>query len=257
MAVAGAAAERAEVDVLGGFSCRSASGQVGLPARGERLLAFLALHRRPARRQQLAGTLWADSPDDRAAASLRSTLWRLPRPRGIPLVGANPTHVWLQEGTEVDLWHAEESLQALSAGRTPDTVAADPAAALHMLDADVLPDWGEDWVLLERERHRQRRLHALEGLCREHSRQGRFETALALGLAAVAGEPLRESAHRAVIEVHLAEGNPGEALRQFDLYRRLLRTELGLPPSPAIRTLVAHLLGRPTDARPRPVGAPA
>jgi DNA-binding SARP family transcriptional activator len=65
----------------------------------------------------------------------------------------------------------------------------------------------------------------------------------------VSGEPLRESAHRAVIEVHLAEGNPGEALRQYDLYRRLLRVELGLSPSQAIRSLVAHLLGRPTDHR--------
>ncbi|HYO40432.1 MAG TPA: bacterial transcriptional activator domain-containing protein [Nocardioidaceae bacterium] len=47
--------------------------------------------------------------------------------------------------------------------------------------------------------------------------------------------------------VHLAEGNPAEALRQFHVYRRLLAHELGLPPSAAIRELVRPLLGRPLE----------
>jgi DNA-binding SARP family transcriptional activator len=47
--------------------------------------------------------------------------------------------------------------------------------------------------------------------------------------------------------VHLAEGNHAEALRQYDGYRRLLATELGLPPSAEIRRMVAPLLGRPID----------
>ena len=62
------------------------------------------------------------------------------------------------------------------------------------------------------------------------------------GLAAVAGEPLRESAHRTLIRAHLAEGNPGEAVRQYHLYRRLLVGELALEPSAAIRGLVQPLL---------------
>lgn len=240
-----------QVDLLGGFACSQEQDALQLTSRAERLMAFLALHRRPVRRQALAGTLWCDSPDDKAQAALRSTLWRLPRPRGVPMVSTSPTHVWLREGTAVDLWAAEESIRSLGDGLTglgPTSAGAagrDPD--LRLLDADVLPDWGEDWVLLERERHRQRRLHALERLCRSQCSSGHFEAALAAGLAAVAGEPLRESAHRAVIEVHLAEGNPGEALRQYDIYRRLVRSQLGLPPSPAIRTLVADLLGRPAD----------
>jgi DNA-binding SARP family transcriptional activator len=63
----------------------------------------------------------------------------------------------------------------------------------------------------------------------------------------VQAEPLRESAHRSVIAVHLAEGNHAEALRQYDGYRRLLASELGLRPSPVIRTMVGPLLGRPVD----------
>jgi hypothetical protein len=46
---------------------------------------------------------------------------------------------------------------------------------------------------------------------------------------------------------HLAEDNPAEALRQYDLVRRLLRDQLGLSPSVATRAVVAPLLGRPLD----------
>jgi DNA-binding SARP family transcriptional activator len=49
----------------------------------------------------------------------------------------------------------------------------------------------------------------------------------------------------------MVEGNHAEALRQFDSYRRLLAAELGIPPTPSIRRLVAPLLGRPTDLRRR------
>jgi hypothetical protein len=45
-------------------------------------------------------------------------------------------------------------------------------------------------------------------------------------LAAIAAEPLRESAHRCLIEAHIAEGNSSEAQRHQDLFRRRLRDGL-------------------------------
>jgi DNA-binding SARP family transcriptional activator len=54
-------------------------------------------------------------------------------------------------------------------------------------------------------------------------------------------EPLRESAHRQVIRIHLADGNQSEALRAHDLFSGLLRTELGLRPSPHMEQLMASL----------------
>jgi len=70
---------------------------------------------------------------------------------------------------------------------------------------------------------------------------GRYADAIEVGLAALRNEPLRESAHRALISVHLAEGNPSEALRQYRQFRELLRAELGLEPSPLIKELVGVL----------------
>jgi DNA-binding SARP family transcriptional activator len=66
----------------------------------------------------------------------------------------------------------------------------------------------------------------------------RFQAAVEAGLAAVAGEPLRESAHGALIKAHLAEGNRGEAVRQYCVCRQLLRDHLGLEPSRQMENLV-------------------
>lgn len=111
----------------------------------------------------------------------------------------------------------------------------DPA----VLSDDILPEWSEEWLLSTREWFRQVRLHALEALCGRLCREARFGEALEAGLAAIACEPLRESSHRAVVRAHLAEGNAAEALRQYRSYRRLLRHELGLPPSAQFQELIA------------------
>jgi DNA-binding SARP family transcriptional activator len=97
--------------------------------------------------------------------------------------------------------------------------------------AELLPGWHDDWVNNERERLRQLRVHALEAASRHLVRMGQFEWALEAALEAVRSEPLRETSHRAVIEVHLAEGNAAEAVDALRRYRALLRDELGLRPS--------------------------
>ncbi len=106
-----------------------------------------------------------------------------------------------------------------------------PVLRLPNLAGDLLPGWYDDWVIVERERIRQLRLHALEVLCENLSRSGRHAQAVDAGLSAVAEEPLRESAQRALIAAHLREGNVSEAVRQYDRYRKLLGASLGLEPS--------------------------
>jgi DNA-binding SARP family transcriptional activator len=116
---------------------------------------------------------------------------------------------------------------------------------IAILRQDVLPDWPDEWLIATREWFRQIRLRALEALSDRHRAAGRMDAALAAGLAAVSSDLLRESAHRRLAQVHIAEGNFAEALRQYQSYRRLARSELGLPPFPQFRTLIAPLLNRP------------
>lgn len=60
--------------------------------------------------------------------------------------------------------------------------------------------------------------------------------------AAIAVDPIRETAHRIVIEVHIAEGNVAGAIKRYHDYRAFLRRELKVVPSPQMTRLVQNLL---------------
>jgi DNA-binding SARP family transcriptional activator len=92
--------------------------------------------------------------------------------------------------------------------------------------------------VVERERLRQLRLHALEALAVRAARERRFAVAVDAALEAVAVEPLRESSRRVLLEIHLAEGNVIEALRHFESFRDLLQAELGVRPSQRLTMLI-------------------
>lgn len=225
------------LELLGGFRLTRAGSQIRLPLSVQRLLAFVAIHPRPVQRSYVAGALWPDGAEQRSLASLRSALWRLQS------VGNRPVHtigtaLRLGDNVEVDLreW-IDWGRRIVHGGPQVDDIAV----ALASLRCDLLPDWADDWVLMERERFRQLRLHALEALAEGLTSQGRHREAVEAAIAAVTAEPLRESAQRVLIRAYLAEGNSIEAIRQYRSFSRLLATELGLDPSPGIRTVVAGL----------------
>ena len=110
---------------------------------------------------------------------------------------------------------------------------------------DILPDWSDEWVVVDRERFHQLRLHALERLCALLAATGRYGLAVEACLTVLASEPLRESAQRQLIEVYLSEGNRAEALRQYSSYQRAIREEVGVEPSGDISDLVNRLAVAP------------
>jgi DNA-binding SARP family transcriptional activator len=222
------------VRVLGFFELRLDDRPVPLVANARRVLACLAVGGTAQRRDTLAGQLWGSSSQERAQACLRTALWRV-RQADPRLVHVGRDEVGLDPRVEVDLWASIERARDLLADDGP----IGPVDWSGLLEADVLPDWDEDWVVLERERHRQLRIHALEALSARLVAIGRFGAAIDAAYGAIAAEPLRESAHAVLIQAHVAEGNRAEAARQFGLYRRLLRDELGLDPSPDLEALVA------------------
>ncbi len=222
------------LNLLGCFDLVNPDRAISLPMGAQRLVAILAAHEGRMFRLYLAGMLWPDTPEDQARANLRSALWRLREP-GVVLVEGTRTHLWLAEDVWVDLHQARASAQRLL---NNSWECADEDCHELLRATDLLPDWYDDWVLFERERFRQLRLHALEVLSARLTATGRFGLAIEAGLMAVQAEPLRESAQRVLIQAHLAEGNRCEAVRQYDLYKRLLREELGVEPSSKLDEMV-------------------
>lgn len=220
-----------QLRLLGDFSMTSHGEPVIAPNSVERLLAFVAVAASPPPRGAVACTLWADSTEERAFARLRGALWRVEKiaPRWVLRDG---NRLRLADDVQVDLHQALGHARRVTDGSELARSDEEFDDLLH----DLLPHWDEEWLLFEQERMRQLRVHALETLCRRLAREWPAR-AIEAGIAAVAIEPLRESAHRALISAHLTEGNVSEARRQFFGYRDLLEESLGVSPTPALREL--------------------
>jgi DNA-binding SARP family transcriptional activator len=223
--------------LLGGLAVTVHGRRVEVPEGSKRLLVFVALRRRAVERRYAAGALWPCNTDTRAAGNLRSALWRL-KAAGLPLLAADKKTIAMSEDVLVDVHVVGEWAARVIRGNASSD---DLAVRLWDIDSlDLLPGWYDDWAIIERERVRQRILHALESLSRELVRLGRCAEAVETAIVAVGVEPLRETAQQALIEAHLAEGNRLEGRREYEAYRSLLHCELGTDPDPRITALVSH-----------------
>lgn len=237
------------IHLFGGPYVTLAGQRREVPEGSKRLLTMVALRRRRVERRHVAGILWPLGHDSRAAGNLRSALWRL-RGAGIDILQTDKWSIGLSEGVAVDAQIVAEWADRLIEGTERDEDLAVSPAWIDGLD--LLPGWYDDWVLIERERLRQRTLHALEALSHKLIKTGRFADAVDAAMLAVSAEPLRESAQLALIRAHVAEGNLVEARRGCRAYRDLLRRELGVDPSAELqRFLVQPNQGRPSRSRPQ------
>jgi DNA-binding SARP family transcriptional activator len=215
-------------------------GRLGVQPRenlslpGRRLIAYLAVRGRPVARSVASAQLWPDLPEETGRANLRRSLWQLPRG-------------WVETlGDELVLEAESDLAQAqAAAGRA---LGGEPLTFpdIVLLSGDVLPGWYEEWVVPAQEAFRLLRVQALETACRTMTSTGRHALAIQAGAAALAAEPLRESAAEALIDAHLAERNRYEAVQCYLSLAQRLRDELGVAPDPLLAERVAGLV---TDRR--------
>ena len=230
---------RFQLSLLGTWGLSRGGVQARVPANRQRLIALLALTG-PQNRAFVAGELWPDRSEAQAHGNLRSTLSRL-QLSGLRVVESVGDLLRLRPDVDVDIRELTACAQELVHG--PGPRPPEPGVVLRLQrGGDLLTGWYEDWVVAQRERLRQLRMHALEIVSAVLSEDGRYAEALEAALATVDIEPLRESAHRAVTQVHLAEGNHIEAVRQFQRYRNLLHHELGIEPSEHMLDLIRPLM---------------
>ena len=218
------------VQVIGGFTTEPS---VPLTLSARRLLAYLAIKGHPIARPVAAADLWPDVPEGASRANLRRALWRLP-PGWVKSAGED-----LLFDVDCDLADANRAANLALNGNPLDL------HQINLLSQDVLPGWHDDWVLLAHEAFKLLRVQALEAACRSMIVKGPRALATQAGAAALAAEPLCESAAEALIEAHLAQHNRYQALRCFRELERRLSLELGVGPDPQLAERVAEAGGQP------------
>jgi DNA-binding SARP family transcriptional activator len=211
--------------------------RLSLPAR--RILAYMELRGQPVARGVASADLWPDLPEEIGRANLRRALWHLPR-GWVNSVGDE-----LVLDAESDLARAHR-VAARALNGEPLTLDE-----ITLLSNDILPGWHEEWVLPAHESFHLLRLQALEAACRTMASSGSHALATQAGAAAIAAEPLRESAAEALIDAHLAQRNRYEAVQCFRSLAERLHSELGVSPDPSLAERVTGIAlnGRPSPTR--------
>lgn len=233
-----------KVQLIGGFGLFRNDEPLSTSGAAQRLIAYLALHERPSRSMIAAG-LWPESPEEHALSNLRTTTSRLRRST-TDLLTPPAEPLGLARAVRVDLGDVLAATHA--AGD-----ASDPAGLARVLahGGELLPGWYEDWVLFEREQLQQDLITALEVLAERLLNTGEVTAAGVAATASIRREPLRESSHRLLVRVRLAEGNRVEAWRAYERFRRRSIAEVGLAPDNSFEELVAEL-ARERQRRRRP-----
>ena len=175
-----------------------------------------------------------------ARGSLRMELRWLRDRAPADLVADDGTTLRLAPHVTVDVEEVE-ALAARVAGQPdplPDQVDTE------RLSRELLPRWDDDWLVPERARLRDRSLNALDDRARAFAARGDRDAALATAHRALRTDPLRKSTVAVLIEMCLDQGNQAQAASTYLDFRKHLRRELGIEPSPQLRALVSRLLKR-------------
>ena len=240
-----------QINLLGAFEARDAGGQaLAVGARKSRaLIAALALSPQSAMaRESLASLLWSDRGEEQARSSLRQAIAGLRKDfatAGLPLIAESSGRLSL------DLDHVEIDAIAFQREATSvDVEALGRAAALYRGDllADTYVDDPEfdRWLAAERLRLADIAIVVLERLAAHRTGAAQIELTKRL----VALNPLREASHRLLMQAYAAVGENGLALKQYEVCRDTLKSDLGVAPGEETEALRQQLLRKSVEYQP-------
>jgi len=227
------------LNLLGGFSFRYRQVQpsVALGRKASALLAILALSPdRTASRDRLASLLWSTMDDASARGNLRQALTHIRRSIGPvcdELLVVDRTHISLrQQDMDCDV---QVFRRHLAAGRCPEALAVYRGPFLDGLN--IRDPAFETWSEYERRTLHDRYLSLLEKAAGDATAAAAVE----IGRKWVAADPLREQAHKYLIQALVETGAREEALLQARTLRQVYRDDLGLELSDDVRRLVDEI----------------
>jgi tetratricopeptide (TPR) repeat protein len=100
----------------------------------------------------------------------------------------------------------------------------------------------EDWMLSEQERLREAAVDSFRTLIESYLRRGEYRFGIQFARRLLAIDPLSEEAHRSLMRLYALSGRRSRALRQYEILRNLLSSELKVEPLPDTRELHKSIL---------------
>lgn len=270
---------RLVVRLLGGFRVELDGEPVyGFETdKARALLVYLMVEAdRPHRRESLAGLLWPERPNASARSSLRHALFRVrqalvvrdPPGRTTPALDrtgreSNPflfvTPMDVQFNRASDCCLDVVELQSLAARPgapdqlLPEAFCGEFLAGFSMPDSEPF----EAWMLGKQEYYHRLALDILAAQNAVFEILGQYEKAITAARLQLKLEPWLEEAHRRCMRGLAMAGRRDEALRQYEVCCRALKSELGVEPASCTQALYNEIRGGRLVAtgRPEPDGS--
>lgn len=217
-------------------------------AKGTWLLALLVLRMgREVDRRWLAETLWPDSSEENALATLRRTLTDLKAALGDQ---GHRLRTPAQSTIMIDLDGALVDIFALD----NDDLSLEDRIACY--GGRLCEGCSEDWVQNDRIRYEEQYIELLERAAGQREAAGDYVGAINLLTRLRAADPLRESATAALMRCFVAKGDHGAAVGAYRDLREVLLGELNREPSDDMKSFVRELRDKAravVHARPKPL----
>jgi DNA-binding SARP family transcriptional activator len=239
-----------DVRVLGDLELKVAEEPVKLGGPVQRIVLGMLLvnFQKVVSVDNLIGAMWAERPPNTAVATLQAYISRLRKMLG-------PAAFRLQavpNGYRLDLERSDLDAERFrEAVQEAQDLSTRPAQVVRLLEpalslwrsAEVLGSLGDQpWAVQFKEELKDQRRLALELLAEAHLKLGHAQSAVAGLDAAVTADPHDETAVRLLMLALYRSGRQAEALAAFDSCRRRLDDDLGLTPSPALRSMQRSIL---------------
>jgi DNA-binding SARP family transcriptional activator len=233
------------------------------------VLAYLVIEG-TVERDLLATMFWADSPPDRARATLRRTLSALRSGIGSETLESDRTRVRLLDGFSCDVSDFTAAIAETGThGHEPGDVCArcvpplTRAATLYRGDflgsfsVRDAPDF-EDWARSVTESLRLQAGEALRRLAHAHAASGDYSSAIGAAKRWIGLDELHEPAHRLVMLLGAWAGDRAAAIKAYRDFVAILDRELGVAPLEETTELFEAILDEdlpPAPGLQRPVKA--
>jgi DNA-binding SARP family transcriptional activator/tetratricopeptide (TPR) repeat protein len=214
-----------------------------------RTLALLGLliarSGRPQDRVTIAGLFWPESGNAQALTNLRRELHDLRRILGEDdSLEITPGQLcWHDRGRhDIDLSTFLRESAAVEAA-SDEVSVTHGSAALEHYGGPLLPGLNDEWLDALRSELEQRCTALCQRVYRAARATGRTEVAMVALGKLLTVDPFNESAHRALIQLHVDSGDRAGAISVYHRLATLLERELGVAPASETTALVTQLLG--------------
>ena len=234
------------LQLFGAFRLQSADGTpIQLPTKKSKaLLAYLALAGEQLRsRSSLASLLWDEAGEPQARESLRQTLSLLRR-----TLLPSHAHPIVSEGDAIALDPGVLGVDALDFARLAETNEPDAlAAAANLYGGELLEGFDlhapefDRWLWAVRQGFHEKAVDLLSRMLTHDLGAGNLDKAASTAARLLTLDPLRESSHRALMELYSKQGRYAAALRQYQICCEVLARELNVEPEPGTTALYREI----------------